>query len=97
MSAENHDERIRQEVQRELRWLPEVESPGIVEAVEAGVVTLTGHVADGNLRDAAEQLARRVVGVHWVVNEIQVHKPESDARLDVGLVRAVIEASRPRH
>jgi osmotically-inducible protein OsmY len=85
------DEKIRQEIQHELRWMPPVDPGQLGVAVKAGAVTLTGTVNDGTTRQAVEQLARRVLGVQSVANEIQIRRAD-DARRDAGLVRAVAEA-----
>ena len=44
--------------------------------VEDGVVTLAGDVRVGAERDSAGNLARRVNGVHRVINNIVVANPE---------------------
>ncbi len=92
MNAEKRDEKIREEIQLELGWMPVVEPGSVGVAVEAGVVTLTGHVADPSARQAVEQLARRVLGVRAVANEIQIRRPVTDAQHEVSLVRAVVDA-----
>jgi osmotically-inducible protein OsmY len=98
MTAEKHDKRIQQEIEFELRWMPGVEPGRVGVSVEAGVVTLTGHVADVSARQAAEQLARRMLGVRAVANEIQIRRPSNDSQHDVSLVRAVVDAfGRGRH
>ena len=73
MNAEKLDEKIQQDIQLELLGMPGVEPESVCVAVEAGVVTLTGHVADPSVRQAAEQFARRALGVRCVANEIQIH------------------------
>lgn len=98
IDAEKLDEKIRQETQLGLAWTPGVDPGSVGVAVEAGIVTLTGHVSDPSARQAAEQLARRVLGVRTVANEIQIQRPSSDPQREVGLVRAVINAFGPeRH
>jgi osmotically-inducible protein OsmY len=48
-------------------------------ATDAGVVTLSGRVGDEEQREAAERLARDVVGVGEVVNQLDVMVPEDAA------------------
>jgi osmotically-inducible protein OsmY len=91
MNAETIDKRIREEIQLGLHWMPGVNSGHVGVAVEGGVVTITGHVADPSVRQAVEQFARRVPGVRSVANEVQVLPPANDAHLEVGLVRAVVD------
>jgi osmotically-inducible protein OsmY len=92
MNQEKIDERIREEIQFGLRWRPEVESGHVDVVVEAGVVTITGHVADLSARETVERLALRVPGVRSVANEVRVEPPVKHAHLEVGLVRAVVDA-----
>jgi osmotically-inducible protein OsmY len=94
MYAEKLDEKIREEILLELRWMPGVERGTVGVGVEAGVVTLTGHVADASARQAAEQLARRVRGVRSVADQIQIQirRLGTDGHHEASLVRAVAEA-----
>jgi osmotically-inducible protein OsmY len=90
MNQEERDEKIRQEILLESRRMPVV-GPGDVDVkVEDGVVTLAGRVVDASARQAAEQLARRVLGARAVANEIQIRRPEDDAQREAGL--AIAEA-----
>jgi osmotically-inducible protein OsmY len=91
MNAAN-DEKIRQEIQLEMDWMPLVQAGSVGVAVQDGVATLTGHVPDASARQAAEQLARRVPGVRSVANEIQVRRPLDVAHHEADLVRAVVDA-----
>ena len=91
MNAEKRDEKIRQDIQLELRWIPAVDPESVEVAVHDGVVALAGHIADTSARQAAEQLARRVLGVRSVVNEIQVRRSSDDGHQDVSLVCAVVD------
>ena len=51
MYAKKLDERIQLDIQFELLQMPGVEPESVCVAVEAGVVTLTGHVADRGAND----------------------------------------------
>lgn len=64
--------RIRESVEAELAWAPEVDSPSIGVAVDDGVVTLTGDVASLHERIAAMNAARRVAGVRTVADELRL-------------------------
>ena len=97
MNAETLDEKTQQDIQLELLWMLGVKPESVGLAVEAGVVTLTGHVSDPSIRQEAEQLAWRALGVRSVVNEIQIHRHLNDAQLEdaqleADLVRAVADA-----
>jgi osmotically-inducible protein OsmY len=87
-----NDEKIRQEIQLELNWMPLVQAGCVGVAVQDGVATLTGHVPDASARQAAEQLARRVPGVRSVANEIHVRRTSDVAEHEANLIHAVVDA-----
>ena len=97
MDAETLDEKTLQELQLELRWMPGIDPRNVAvkASVKAGVAILFGHVSDPSARRVAEQVARRVLGVRSVVNEIKIHHPAGEAEQDVGRSRAALEASGP--
>lgn len=71
------DQRIRNDVDRELAWEPSLDERNIAVAVTDGTVTLTGEVGTFSERDAALRAAERVNGVTGVVDDLYV-----DAALD---------------
>jgi len=97
MNQQELDEKVRQEIQHELRCLPGIEPGSVDIKVEDGVVILAGHVADPSERQAAEQLARRPLGVKSVINQLQVRRPAGDAQHEASLIRAVADAFRRMH
>jgi len=66
------DKTLRQEIVDELDWEPSVGAAHIGVAVEAGVVTLTGHVGSYAEKIAAERAVRRITGVKAIAQEIEV-------------------------
>lgn len=92
MNAEKADEKIRQEILHGLLFVPGIEPGNVGVEVEAGMITLSGHVPHRSAFQAAEQLARRATGVHSVANRIVIHRPLDDSQHDVNLVRAVVDA-----
>lgn len=66
------DKLIRQNVIDELDFDPSIDAAHIGVAVEKGIVTLTGHVANYAERVTAEQAAQKVRGVRGVVEKITV-------------------------
>ena len=85
----------------ELGWEPSVEAAHIGVAVNAGVVTLTGHVQSFPQKIAAERTVARVKGVKAVAEEIEVKLPYDIRRGDEDIAGAAIErlawdASVPR-
>lgn len=67
-----NDKELRQNVIDELDYEPSIDSADIGIAAEAGVITLTGHVANYPQKLAAERAAWRVKGVKGVAQEIKV-------------------------
>ncbi len=86
------DEEILQRVLDELRWDPQVEPTDVGVEVDDGVVTLTGTVESFPMKYAAENAARRVVGVKAVANDIQVRLPQEQARTDTDIAKAAADA-----
>ena len=66
---------LQKDIYEELRWAPEVTASDIGVAVTNGVVTLTGDVSNYAEKKAAEEAARRVLGVKAVAEELQIKRP----------------------
>jgi osmotically-inducible protein OsmY len=66
------DVRVRDAVQRQLEWDPEVDASAIGVAAKDGSVTLTGYIDSYAGKLAAERAAKRVRGVRAVANDIEV-------------------------
>ena len=71
----SHDSKLQQAVLAELAWEPSVNPAHVGVTASAGVVTLTGHVADYVQKHAAEAAAARVKGVKAVAGELEVKLP----------------------
>jgi osmotically-inducible protein OsmY len=63
---------LRDRVERQLDWEPEVTSTNIGVGAGEGVITLTGFVNSYAEKLAAERIAKRTYGVRAVANDIQV-------------------------
>lgn len=63
---------LRQDVVDELEYEPSIDAAHIGIAVDKGVVTLTGHVANYAEKQAAIAAVRRVKGVRAIAEEIEV-------------------------
>jgi len=85
------DAAIREDVEAELKWTPDVDETDIAVKVKNGEVTLTGFVADYLGKYQAEVAAKRIMGVSAVANDIQV-RPYSDAATDPEIARAAVTA-----
>lgn len=84
---------LQREVRRELEWEPRLGSSTVDVGVAAhGVVTLTGVVKSYAEKVAAERAAKRVRGVHAVVNDVDVKLPMSHERNDADIADAVVQA-----
>lgn len=86
------DEEIKQQVLDELKWDPEVEPTDVGVEVDDGVVTLTGTVESYPMKYAAEQAAKRVLGVKAVANNIEVKLPGERMRTDTDIAQAAVNA-----
>jgi osmotically-inducible protein OsmY len=97
MNSENLDEKILQELQLELRWMPGVDLQNVAvnATVKAGVAILFGHVSDASVRRVAELVARRVLGVRSVVNEIKLQNPTRKIDQYMETSRSVLESFSP--
>ena len=81
------DRAVRQAVLDGLAADPSLDTVHIGVAVDAGIVTLTGHVASYAGREAAAAAARRVPGVRGVVEQVKVRLPNTRRPRDEDLAR----------
>jgi osmotically-inducible protein OsmY len=87
------DSEVRQNVEAELRWEPQVrEATKFGVAVKGGVTTLSGNADSYAERWAAERAAERVSGVTALVSAIDVQLPSSYQRRDEEIAAAVVNA-----
>ena len=73
-----HDDEIAKDVKARLDRAEDVDASEVYVDVEAGVVTLSGHVATRDMRHAALEHAERVPGVSRVHNGLHVDQPLMD-------------------
>lgn len=73
-----HDDEIAKDVKARLSQAEDVDASEIYVDVEAGVVTLSGHVATRDMRHAALEHAERVPGVYRVHNHLHADQPLMD-------------------
>jgi len=86
------DEEIQRQVLEELKWDPQVDPTDVGVEVDDGVVTLTGTVESYLMKDAAEEAAKRVLGVKAVANDIEVKLPGERMRTDTEIAQAAANA-----
>jgi osmotically-inducible protein OsmY len=77
------DTEVRESVQRQLQWEPEVDEAEIGVVVEGGVVSLTGYARTYAAKLAAERAAKRVYGVVGVANDVEVRTMTEMTDLDI--------------
>jgi len=85
------DKTLRQEIIDELDWEPSVDAAHIGVAVEAGVVTLTGHVGSYAEKVAAERAVRRIAGVKAIAQEIEVRYAADKKTADDQIAKRVLD------
>ena len=83
------DTHIRDDVQRELFYTPDLNAARIGVSVEDGIVTLTGSVDTHHQKLAAVHAAERIANVRAVACELQIRLPGPHVLTDSGLARAV--------
>ncbi|HUK63744.1 MAG TPA: BON domain-containing protein, partial [Dongiaceae bacterium] len=88
-SPKKTDAQIHHDVLEELKWDPRVDETEVGVEVDKGVVTLTGTVTSWAKRVAAQDAARRVIGVLDVANDITVKTPGSLGKSDTEIAQAV--------
>lgn len=86
------DTQIHHDVLEELKWDSRVDETEVGVEVDDGAVTLTGTVAHWGKRVAAEEAARRVIGVLDVANDVKVTLPGGAGRTDTEIAQAVRHA-----
>jgi osmotically-inducible protein OsmY len=86
------DTQIHHDVLEELKWDSRVDETEVGVQVAGGVVTLTGTVTSWAKRVAAQEAARRVIGVLDVANDIAVKVPGGFMRSDTEIAQAVRQA-----
>lgn len=86
------DTQIHHDVIEELKWDSRVDETEVGVQVAAGVVTLTGTVTSWAKRVAAQEAARRVIGVLDVANDLKVKAAGGLSRTDTEIAQAVRQA-----
>jgi osmotically-inducible protein OsmY len=85
------DSEIQRDVENELEWDPDVDAKNISVKVSDGVVTLTGFAPSYTDKFSAERIAKRVLGVKAVANDIEVKLATGSDRPDPDIARDAVE------
>jgi osmotically-inducible protein OsmY len=84
------DKELRRNIRNELDFDPVVNAKNIGVAVNAGVVTLTGHVRTLAERVAAEKAVRRIQGVRAIAEELEVLPEDHTVPNDEDIAQRVL-------
>lgn len=88
------DAQLKTDITDELFWDPVINATHIGVIVNAGVVTLTGHLDTFAEKHAAERAVRRVAGVRGIALELDVKLALADTRSDSEIAQAASTALR---
>lgn len=94
MTTVRTDADVKADVERELKWTPDVDDAGIGVAVEDGSVTISGEVDTYPERVAAKRAVLRVRGVRAIVNDVIVRTPPDWPATESEIAREVQRALR---
>ena len=83
---------LKQDVEEELAWHPEIDSDHIGITADNGIVTLKGYVPTYVQKHAAEAAVKRVAGVRGVVESLQVYLAGSNPTEDEELAKRAINS-----
>ena len=85
------DSEIQRDVEKELEWEPDVDATNIAVKVRDGVVTLAGFAPSYTDKYDAERIAKRILGVKAVANDIEVKLAIGSERPDPDIARDAVE------
>lgn len=88
------DSEIKEDVERELKFDPDIDATDIAVSVKNGVVALTGFTRSYLQKLQAEKDAKRIAGVVAVANDIEVRLPYINKRPDPEIARDAAAALR---
>lgn len=86
------DEQIQRDVLDELQWEPSVDAAEIGVTCGSGVVTLAGRVSTYIEKVTAERVAKRVLGVKAVANDLEVRLAGARGLTDADIAGAAVDA-----
>ncbi len=88
------DIQLHKDIVDALAFEPSLNAANIGIAVKDGVVTLTGEVTSYPERWTAERVAKSVVGVRGIAEDVQVNLPERHKRTDTEIAQAALSAMK---
>lgn len=87
-----NDTQLRQDILDELDFTPGIDANDIGVAVENGVVTLTGHVANYPQKSTVETVVARIKGVRGIAEELEVRFAGIKGNSDDEIARRALES-----
>ena len=88
------DSTLKQDILDELEFEPRVDASKIGVSVQAGIVTLSGHVGSSSEKRAAEKAVLRIKGVRGVAEDIEVRPGMENGVHDDEIARRVSDTLR---
>ena len=88
------DTQLQLNVLDELKWQPSVDASQVGVTAQDGVITLTGSVPHYAEKLEAERIAKSVLGVKAVVNDLEVHLGGTSDRNDTEITNAALYTLR---
>lgn len=85
------DSDIQRDVENEIEWDPDIDARNISVKVNDGVVALTGFVPTYSDKYAAERIAKRILGVKAVANDLEVKLASGSERPDPNIARDAVD------
>ena len=86
------DSEIQRDVEQELEWDPDIDAKNIsVKVNNGGVVALTGFASSYTDKYSAERIAKRILGVKAVANDLEVKIATGSERPDPDIARDAVE------
>ncbi|HKB80189.1 MAG TPA: BON domain-containing protein [Thermoanaerobaculia bacterium] len=92
MMTKSLDTPLKHNVEDELEWDPVIDASKIGVAAVDGVITLTGTVHGYSEKWSAEKIAKRVLGVRAVANDIEVVLENTEHRDDSDIALSAVNA-----
>ena len=87
------DSQLQKDIQDQLEWEASIENAGqIGVTTKNGIVTLTGYVANYTEKMAAERVAKLIVGVKAIANDLEVRLLKFNERSDTDIATAAVYA-----
>ena len=89
-----NDTKLRQDIMDELDFTPGIDANDVGVAVENGIVTITGHVANYPQKSTVERVVSRIKGVKGIAEELKVRFAGTNGNADDEIARRAVESMK---